>query len=109
MSVLSPALPIAQPNIPENSASPVILIYNPTSGPTAFGAGMGLAPLLPSATDYKAHPPAWLEEARAFIKAETGVEPLIAATETQEEAEQIARDAANRSVPLVIAAGGDGT
>jgi len=70
---------------------------------------MGLAPLLPSPSDYKAHPPAWLEDARSFIKSETGVEPLIAATETQEEAAQISRDAANRNVPLVIAAGGDGT
>ena len=109
MSVLSPALPENAALRRATGTPQVVLIYNTTSGAMVQGSGWGLGPLLPGPPDDKPHPPAWLEDAQAFIRAETGTEPKIVATETQDEAIETVKDAARQGVPLVIAAGGDGT
>ncbi|MBC8140848.1 MAG: diacylglycerol kinase family lipid kinase, partial [Armatimonadetes bacterium] len=53
--------------------------------------------------------PAWIADARAYLLAETGAEPRIVATTSEEHAAETIRAAVAQKVPLLIAAGGDGT
>ncbi len=80
----------------------VTLMYNPTSGGALQSGGI----VLPGGRNQHL---VWLEDATTFLKAETGVAPNLIATETPEEALATLRDLVQRSAPLVIAAGGDGT
>jgi diacylglycerol kinase family enzyme len=85
------------------------LIYNGNAGSSTH-APNPLAQFLPAALPVApAGEPVWIEEARDFIRAETGDDPEIVATMSEEEAVATLRDATARGVGLVIAAGGDGT
>lgn len=112
MTALSYPSPQNVRNQPARTAGTpeVVLIYNGNAGTSTHG-GNPLAPLLPVIAppeDLSAEP-VWVEEARSYIRAETGSDPLIVATKSEEEAVQALRDATQRNVGLVIAAGGDGT
>ncbi len=105
MSVASPT-PISNvTSSARRGTSEIVLIYNGTAGTSSQG---GVA-LLSSPTENRSEPPAWIEEAKAFLYAETGNAPQIVATESEEHAIEVVREASRRNVPLVIAAGGDGT
>jgi YegS/Rv2252/BmrU family lipid kinase len=85
------------------------LIYNGNAGSSTH-APNPLAQFLPAALPVApAGEPVWIEEARDFIRAETGDDPVVVATMSEEEALATLRDATARGVGLVIAAGGDGT
>jgi YegS/Rv2252/BmrU family lipid kinase len=109
MTASSLATPDTGPN--RTAGTPeVVLIYNGNAGSSNHGANP-LAPLIPviAPPENLSAEPVWVREARSFIRDETGSDPVIYATKSEEEATETLRDAARRNVGLVIAAGGDGT
>ena len=88
----------------------VVIIYNGNAGSSQRGANP-LANLLTPAPDAQGDTdePDWVSDARAYIRAETGAAPEIIATQSEDDAHDAVKSAVARKVPLLIAAGGDGT
>jgi YegS/Rv2252/BmrU family lipid kinase len=88
----------------------VTLVYNPNAGSGPFARPPRLpVALSPLFSPPETAEPAFVAEAREYVRAETGRELAVAAVTTFEEAVAAARGAVAAGAGLVIAAGGDGT
>ena len=108
---VSTAPTTAPPNPSATSPAQVVMIYNANAGSSTHNPNP-LAALLPGndpEPDADTKEPEWIAEARAYIRAETGTDPHIVATTSEEHSAETIKDAVAQGVPLLIAAGGDGT
>lgn len=109
--IITDSTTAALSSAPTNTAQ-VVLIYNGNAGVSTQNTNP-LAPLAPllggNDADDSDKEPEWIADARAYLQAETGTEPRIVATTSEEHAAETIRAAVAEKVPLLIAAGGDGT